>query len=173
MVKSQSERGAKTRRSLHTRSLHDSMTIQIYSLAVAPHTTPIRSLCIENGLDFEIVETNPMTGAHKTSEFLKVTLLLSFSRKTRRPHLQDGSLLQMNPLHWVPTLKDGEFTMWESKSILRYVANKHQLEAWYPTEVQKRATIDLALDFCANIFQTICGPKLAYPAAGWAGPLSS
>ena len=80
--------------------------------------------------------------------------------------------MQMNPMHCVPTLKDGDFTMWESKSILRYIANKHRLEAWYPSDAHQRATIDLALDFCANSFQTIVGPKVVYPVAGFSGPIS-
>jgi glutathione S-transferase len=79
---------------------------------------------------------------------------------------------QMNPMHCIPTLKDGDYTMWESKSILRYIANKHNLESWYPSDPQKRGVVDLALDFCANVFGPVVGPKVAYPKAGFGGPVS-
>ena len=36
-----------------------------------------------------------------------------------------------NPMHCIPAMDDDGFTMWESKAILRYVANKHSLEDWY------------------------------------------
>ena len=36
-----------------------------------------------------------------------------------------------NPMHCIPAMDDDGFTMWESKAILRYVANKHSLEEWY------------------------------------------
>mmetsp|Transcript_900 Transcript_900/g.2241 ORF Transcript_900/g.2241 Transcript_900/m.2241 type:complete len:180 (+) Transcript_900:273-812(+) len=83
-----------------------------------------------------------------------------------------AALSQMNPMHAIPVLKDGDFTMWESKSILRYIANKHNLEAWYPTDPQKRAHVDLALDFCNNNFQNVIGPKVVYPIVGIVSPLS-
>ena len=50
--------------------------MKIYSLNFAAHTTAIRSLCLENGIEHEIVETSPMSGANKTPEFLKATRIL-------------------------------------------------------------------------------------------------
>ena len=78
----------------------------------------------------------------------------------------------MNPMHCIPTLKDGDYCMWESKSILRYIANKYSLEAWYPSDPQKRGVCDMALDFCANVFAPIVGPTVVYPKAGFSGPVS-
>ena len=59
---------------------------------------------------------------------------------------------------------------WESKAILRYIANKHNLEAWYSTDAKQRAICDLALDLHANNFAPIVGPKLVFPAIGFGSP---
>jgi len=37
----------------------------------------------------------------------------------------DARLLAHNPNALVPVIRDGEFVMWESNSICRYLANKH------------------------------------------------
>lgn len=38
----------------------------------------------------------------------------------------------------------------ESRTIMRYICNKHKLEAWYPAEAQARAWVDLQLDWHAG-----------------------
>ena len=73
------------------------MPIQIYSLEFAAHTSAIKSLCVENGIDIEIVNTSPMSGDHKTADFLKV---VPFSQ---HPHVFSGSAhhdLQMTLQHY-------------------------------------------------------------------------
>lgn len=123
--------------------------IKIYGLTISGNVIPIEFLCKNNGIEMEIVNTDLMTGAHKTPEFLK-----------------------MNPMHCIPTMDDEGFTLWESKAIMRYICNKHGLEAWYPKDVQKRALCDLALDFHANTFVKLAGYKILYPAVGFAGPVT-
>jgi glutathione S-transferase len=59
------------------------------------------------------------------------------------------------------------FPRWESKAILRYIANKHSLEAWYPSDAKQRAVCDIALDFHSNSFVPIVGAKIVYPAVGF------
>jgi glutathione S-transferase len=56
---------------------------------------------------------------------------------------------------------------WESKAILRYIANKHSLEAWYPSDTKQRAICDTALDYHANSFAPLVGSSIIYPAAGF------
>jgi glutathione S-transferase len=53
----------------------------------------------------------------------------------------------LNPTRLVPTLIDGEVTVWESNAILRYVANAYPGGAdFYPVEPGPRAVVDQWLD---------------------------
>jgi glutathione S-transferase len=56
---------------------------------------------------------------------------------------------------------------WESKAILRYIANKHGLEAWYPSDPKQRALCDLALDFHSTCFMPVVGGKILFPSVGF------
>lgn len=53
----------------------------------------------------------------------------------------------LNPNGRVPTIEDGEFVLWESNSIIRYLANKHDGEAIYPRDPVLRGSIDRWLDW--------------------------
>ena len=45
----------------------------------------------------------------------------------------------INPTQKVPTLRDGELHVWESHTILRYVANKQEAHALYPRDPPRAA----------------------------------
>ena len=45
----------------------------------------------------------------------------------------------MNPNSLVPTLKDGEFVLWESHAIVRYLCAKHANGTLWPVDLQARA----------------------------------
>lgn len=57
------------------------------------------------------------------------------------------SYLALNPNHKVPTLEDGDFKLYESNAILRYLCNKHELSDWYPKDLKQRALVDQWLDW--------------------------
>ena len=53
----------------------------------------------------------------------------------------------MNPTGLVPTLQEGDFTLWESNVILRYLAQVHAPDSsLWPAEVHARADIDRWMD---------------------------
>ncbi|ADG94078.1 Glutathione S-transferase domain protein [Arcobacter nitrofigilis DSM 7299] len=60
----------------------------------------------------------------------------------------------MNPNGLVPILKDDEFILWESNSILRYITNKFNLNDYYPNSPKKRAQVDKWLDWQASDFNS-------------------
>jgi glutathione S-transferase len=53
----------------------------------------------------------------------------------------------MNPTGLVPTLQEGDFTLWESNAIVRYLGQVHAPgSTLWPTEPHARATIDHWMD---------------------------
>jgi len=68
--------------------------------------------------------------------------------------LTDPSFLALNPNGLVPVLKDGDFVLWESNSIIRYLANRYESgdrpHRLYPVDPQPRAQVDRWIDWQAT-----------------------
>lgn len=58
--------------------------------------------------------------------------------------------LALNPNAMVPVIQDGDFTLWESNSIIRYLAARYGDGAVYPSEAQARAMVDRWIDWQAS-----------------------
>ncbi|NJZ81728.1 glutathione S-transferase [Ralstonia solanacearum] len=58
--------------------------------------------------------------------------------------------LSLNPNGLVPVIKDGDFVLWESHSIIRYLVSRYGGEALYPAESKRRARIDQWMDWQAT-----------------------
>ncbi|KAJ1093564.1 hypothetical protein NDU88_006664 [Pleurodeles waltl] len=84
---------------------------------------PCRAVYIfakKNNIDFELQLVNLSKGEQHSPEFKRV-----------------------NPLHKVPALKDGDFTLAESIAILLHLVRKFDTpDHWYPADLQKRARVD-------------------------------
>ncbi|GJH18964.1 glutathione S-transferase N-terminal domain-containing protein [Caballeronia novacaledonica] len=62
--------------------------------------------------------------------------------------------LEMNPMGRVPTLVDGDFVLWESNSIIRYLAMQYGPgTTLYPAEPKIRASADRWLDWALSTLQ--------------------
>jgi glutathione S-transferase len=61
-----------------------------------------------------------------------------------------GPELARNPNGLVPVIVDGDFVLWESNSIIRYLANKWAADALLPREPQARAEVDRWIDWQAT-----------------------
>ena len=55
--------------------------------------------------------------------------------------------LQMNPTGLVPTIDDDGFVLWESHSIVRYLAAKHGAGKLWPTDLRQRADAERWMDW--------------------------
>ncbi|MDR3100430.1 MAG: glutathione S-transferase [Paraburkholderia sp.] len=63
-------------------------------------------------------------------------------------HLDEPSYLAMNPNGKIPTLADGNFVLWESNAILRYLAMEYGPSSpLYPADPKVRASIERWLDW--------------------------
>lgn len=66
----------------------------------------------------------------------------------------DPDYLTMNPNGLVPTLVDGDFVLWESHSILRYLALEYGAgRALYPDTPKGRVSVDRWLDWTLSRLQ--------------------
>jgi glutathione S-transferase len=64
----------------------------------------------------------------------------------------------LNPNGRVPTIEDGDFVLWESNSIMRYLAMKYGGEAFYPKDPAARASIDRWLDWQLSVLTPVDAP---------------
>ncbi|WP_025111547.1 glutathione S-transferase family protein [Pseudomonas sp. H1h] len=58
--------------------------------------------------------------------------------------------LALNPCAMVPVIQDGDFTLWESNTIIRYLAATHDGADLYPAEPRARARVDQWIDWQAS-----------------------
>ena len=89
---------------------------------------------------------------------------------------QDPAYLTINPNGKVPTLVDGEEVVWESNTILRYLASKLGAAKLYPAEPLDRSQVERWMDWqlaslngpYLGVFKEAKKPA-AERAASWAG----
>ncbi|HEX2566179.1 MAG TPA: glutathione S-transferase [Burkholderiales bacterium] len=78
----------------------------------------------ELGLKYERIDAGLQFGVNKTPEYLK-----------------------MNPTGLVPTIDDDGFVLWESHTIVRYLAAKHAMGTLCPSDLQARADAERWMDW--------------------------
>jgi len=78
----------------------------------------------ELGLKYERIDAGLQFGVNKTPEYLK-----------------------MNPTGLVPTIDDDGFILWESHTIVRYLAAKHAAGTLCPSELRARADAERWMDW--------------------------
>lgn len=61
-----------------------------------------------------------------------------------------AEFVALNPNAMVPVIQDGDFVLWESNTILRYLANAYGGAALYPSAPRERARVDQWMDWQAT-----------------------
>jgi len=72
----------------------------------------------------------------------------------------DGDYARMNPNRLVPTLKDGDLTLWESAAIVRYLGARYGSEAFWPADPARRAPLDQWAEWIKTSFAQVLLPEL-------------
>ncbi|CAI8710267.1 glutathione S-transferase [Pseudomonas donghuensis] len=63
---------------------------------------------------------------------------------------EDEAFLALNPNAMVPVIVDGDFVLWESNTIIRYLAGQYGGQQLYPTAPRARAGVDQWMDWQAT-----------------------
>ena len=72
---------------------------------------------------------------------------------------READYLAMNPNGRIPTLVDGDYVLWESNSIMRYLCMAYgQLSPIYPQDAKRRAAVDRWLDWTLSTLQPVDRP---------------
>jgi len=82
----------------------------------------------ELGLKYERVDAGMQHGVTKTPEYIR-----------------------MNPNSLVPTIDDEGFVLWESHTIVRYLAGKHGAGNLCPTDLRSRADVERWMDWAFTL----------------------
>lgn len=104
--------------------------LEIWGRANSVNVQKVLWLCRELDLPFRRIEAGGVHGVVDTPEFRA-----------------------MNPNGRVPVLIDGDMVLWESNSILRYVALAHGGERFYPEPAADRARMERWLDWSLSTLQ--------------------
>ena len=69
---------------------------------------------------------------------------------------RDAAYLAMNPNGLVPTLEEDDFILWESNSIVRYLAAKYGAGTLEPSDLRERASASRWMDWQLSV----CSPAI-------------
>jgi glutathione S-transferase len=98
--------------------------LKIWGRRTSSNVQKLLWFCGEVGIPYERVDAGLTFGVTKTPEYLA-----------------------MNPNALIPTIEDDGFVLWESNTILRYLASKHRQMSWYPQDLKHRAEVEKWMDW--------------------------
>jgi glutathione S-transferase len=113
--------------------------MKLYGHPISTTTLPVLLLAAEAKIDLEFVLVDLATGEHLGEAYGKI-----------------------NPLHLVPVLVDGDFTLTESSAIMKYLAEKVR-SPLYPADLRQRARVNERMDWFNANFYRDWGYNLIYP----------
>lgn len=117
--------------------------LTIYGRANSSNVRKVLWLCEELGLDYD---------------------RLDYGRGYKSA--SDPDYLKLNPNAYVPTIDDEGFVLWESNTILRYLAQKHQRQDILPTDLKKRAIVEQWMDWLTATLTPALAPHFHWHVVG-------
>lgn len=121
--------------------------LKLYDLKLSPNAFKVRAVLYELELPFESIPVDIMHGGGQTPEFLA-----------------------KNPNGKVPVLEDGDFVLWESNAIVKYLCSLRPEKGLLPTDPRTLAHLDQWLFWqAAHYYQPIIHlavEKIFKPMAG-------
>ncbi len=64
--------------------------------------------------------------------------------------LDSDAYAQINPNRLIPAIRDGDFALWESLAIVRYLCARYGAGSLCPSDLQTRAHADQWMEWCAS-----------------------
>lgn len=106
------------------------MVLTVYKLEPSPPARAVMMVAEALALkDVEYVDVDLFAKEHLTEQFQK-----------------------LNPQHTIPTIKDGDFVIWDSHAIAAYLVTRYgRDDSLYPLDAKKRAVIDQRLHFDSGV----------------------
>lgn len=121
--------------------------MKLYDLALSGHSHRVRLLASLLNITIELVPVDLLNGAHKQPDYLA-----------------------KNPFGQVPTLVDGDVTLYDSNAILVYLASRFDpARTWLPESPELAAQVQIWLSKAAN--ELASGPGAARLIAIFGAPL--
>jgi glutathione S-transferase len=103
--------------------------LKIWGRANSINVQKVLWCCGELGLQYERIDAGNEFGITKTAEYRT-----------------------LNPNSLVPTIADGDFRLWESNVIVRYLAYKSGESGLYPSDIETRFDAERWMDWQATVF---------------------
>lgn len=120
--------------------------IRLFTTLLSGHGHRVKLFLTLLDLPFEVVELNMKTGDNRKPEYLA-----------------------LNPFGQVPTIQDGEFTLFDSNAILVYLARRYGEASWLPDDPIGAAAVQRWLSLAAG--QIAYGPCAARLVTVFGAPL--
>ncbi|RDS86628.1 glutathione S-transferase family protein [Dyella psychrodurans] len=108
--------------------------MKLHCVAASPNARKAIAVAKELGVPLDIVPLNIPAGDTKKPDYLA-----------------------LNPNGKFPTLTDGDFSLWESNAIMKYIASKKPNTLW-PDDAREQADVDRWLFWEAAHFTPACSP---------------
>jgi glutathione S-transferase len=128
------------------------MTAQLLQVLGKPTSINVRKvlwLCAELQLPYELQQYGPDCSSPLKPPTSRAVDSPPPSGSGHRPTEAPG-FLALNPNALVPVIRDGEFVLWESNTICRYLASAYPKQELLPSQPQERARIEQWMDWQAT-----------------------